>query len=92
MDKVGCIILHGWDVSSAISFDNLRRNEKINIKLSQEAMDKLYFLSGFNPYDEINVIWSLYLYKKRPITIEDLNQIVGHLVVHRLADTCSRTS
>lgn len=46
IEEAGVVIFPSWDISSAISFKNLRRNQNIKLKLSLKVANKLFTKLG----------------------------------------------
>lgn len=87
LQEVGVLLLPRWDISSTIVFDSFRKRGDKTINLTNEASDKMYSRSGYNPYEATLLIWSLYPHEKRPAVIDNPNRMFGHLLVQRVGDT-----
>lgn len=76
LKEVGFLLLPRVDLSSYVSFDNLRGYEGINCRLSDEVIDKKIY-GEFRPDANTLSTWFLYPSRKRPVAIADLQKIFG---------------
>lgn len=87
LQEVGIFLFHKWDISSAIVFDSSRKRGDKKMNLTDEESDKIYSRSRYNPNEATLLIWSLYPHDKRPVVIDNPNQMFGNLLVQRVGDT-----
>lgn len=88
MKSVGFLLFPRWDMSSAITFDTIRRQRGEDPVLGSEEQAKaLYFGFGFNPRHETLVIWSIFTEINKPQVINDSSEFNGNIIVKRIGDT-----
>lgn len=86
LQEVRVFLLPRWDISSTIVFDNFKKRGDKTLHLTEEASDKMYSSSGYNPDERTLLIWELYPQDKRPTIINNPSQVFGNLMVHIVGD------
>lgn len=88
MNKSGIILLEGWDISSAIVFDWIRRRHDIDLdSMDLTQRDKVLFGALFDDHLDQLVIWYLHKVTRRPSMSHEMDQFFGGLLVKRVANT-----
>lgn len=83
LQEARVMILPSWDISSAIVFEIFLKRKNKTLQIMNEASDRVYIGSGYNPDNTTLQIWALYPPGKKSSLI-DHDHIFGHLLVQRV--------
>lgn len=88
MKKREILLLEGWDSSSTIIFDLIRRRHDIDLdSIDPTQRDKVLSRALFDDHLDQLVIWCLHKVARRPSMSHEMDQLFGALLVKRVADT-----